>query len=108
MPTPKSCTITKNKIWSSNAGRVASGKMVGDVIGIKYKLEVQWALVNPMDVIKIDNAVSKPFFNVRFLDPATNEFKTIICYAGDPSYPPYSWAEGYRKYTGICVNLIEQ
>lgn len=108
MPTPKSCKITRNKIWSQNAGRVASGKMVGDIIAIKYKLEIQWALVKSADVIKIDTAVSKSFFNVKFLDPATNSYKTIVCYAGDPSYPPYSWAEGHKKYTGVSVNLIEQ
>jgi len=109
VPEPKKITITKNKIWSKNTTRTADGTAVGDIIAIKYKAEIEWALTSPEDTILIDRAVSGPaFFSAEIIDPASNETIAKTFYAGDPSYPPYSYAEGFRKYTGVSVNLIEQ
>jgi hypothetical protein len=109
LPDPKSIKVTKNKVWSKNTTRTADGTAVGDIICQKYKLEIVWALTNPEDTALIDKAVShEAFFPAEFIDPATNETVTKTFYAGDPSYPPYSYAEGYKKYLGVSVNLIEQ
>ena len=39
MPEPKlnGLKISRNKIWSKNAGRGADGTMTGDIIGLKWK-----------------------------------------------------------------------
>ena len=44
MPTLKlnGLTITKEKIWSKNTGRAASGEMIGDIITTKYTLKCSW------------------------------------------------------------------
>lgn len=111
MPEPKAdgLTVTKNKIWSKNAGRAADGNMVGDIVGIKYKLDIQWAYCKPADVQKIDAAVSgAAFFPVRFVDPGTGQEVTRNFYAGDPKYPVHTYAMGGGRYKGVSVSLIEQ
>lgn len=109
MPQAKSLTVTKEKIWSKNAGRAADdGKMIGDIIGCKYKLQIQWGLLSEGDTTKIDEAVSPAFFNVTFLAPGSNTRVTKSFYAGTPTYPVYSYAEGVKTYQGVSVDLIEQ
>ena len=64
MPTPalSGLTIKKEKIWSNNTGRVANGDMVGDLIAIKYTLEITWPMLSRADAAKIDAAISPAFF----------------------------------------------
>lgn len=109
MPQAKSLTITEEKIWSKNAGRSAdSGKMIGDIIGYKYKLQIQWGLLSREDTAKIGAAVKPVFFNVTFLSPVTNSRVTKTFYAGTPTYPVYSYVDGVKTYQGTAVDLIEQ
>ena len=109
MSEPKSngMSITRNKVWSSNTGRTASGNMVGDLICIKYKLEITWAVSDFADAALIDNAVSSAFFPVTFTD-IDGSTVTRTFYAGDATYPRYSNFIRGVKYTNISVNLIEQ
>lgn len=72
-------TVTKEKIWSANTNRTATGYMVGDIIAIKYKLQCKWNHLTMEQVAAIDSAVSgAAFFTVTFTDPATNG-KHCIC-----------------------------
>jgi hypothetical protein len=100
-------TITREKVWSSNTGRSAGGTMVGDLVGIKYKLQCEWPPLSAADVAKIDAAVSPAFFTVSFWDPRTNARITRTMYAGTPSYPVHSYAQG-TPYKGVTVDLIEK
>jgi hypothetical protein len=101
-------TIKKEKIWSSNTGRAANGEMIGDIIGVKHTLSCEWPPLTRENVTAIDAAISPAFFNVTFLDPATNAAKTIRCYAGSPVYPVYSYKAGVKTYSGVAVDLIEK
>lgn len=101
--------ITKEKIWASNTGRAANGETIGDLVAIKYKLECEWpASISREDVAKIDEAISPAFFSVTFLDPGSNTRVTKTFYAGTPTYPVYSYANGLPTYNGVAVNLIEK
>ena len=100
--------ITREKIWSSNTGRAANGETIGDIVAIKYKLHCEWPPLTRADVVILDAAVTPAFFNVTFLDPATNQQKTIRCYAGTPTYPVYSYYNGVKTYAGVSVDLIEK
>ena len=101
--------ITKEKIWASNTGRAANGETIGDLVAIKYKLECEWpASLSREDVAKIDEAISPAFFSVTFLDPGSNTRITKTFYAGTPTYPVYSYANGLPTYNGVAVNLIEK
>ena len=100
--------ISREKIWSSNTGRVANAEMVGDLVGIKTTLKCQWPPLTRAQVAEIDSLVSIPFFTVAFTDPATNARKTITAYAGTPTYPVYSYVDGVKTYHGVAVDLIEK
>lgn len=110
MPTPKldGLKINREKIWSSNTGRAANGETIGDIVAIKYKLQIEWPPLTREQVAVIDAAVTSAFFTVSFLDPATNAAKTITCYAGTPVYPVYSYHSGVKTYAGVTVSLIEK
>jgi hypothetical protein len=108
MPTPaiSGLTIKKEKIWSNNTGRVANGDMVGDLIAIKYTLEITWPMLSRADTAKIDAAISPAFFNVTFTDPGSNSRITKRCYSNTPSYPVYSYVDGVKTYKGVGATLI--
>lgn len=55
-------TITKEKVWSANTGRAADGNLIGDLVGIKYKLQCEWPPLSREDVAIIDAAISPAFF----------------------------------------------
>ncbi|POP32279.1 hypothetical protein C3B58_12645 [Lactonifactor longoviformis] len=110
MPTLKKegLTITKEKIWSKNTGRAADASMIGDIAGYKYKLQCQWPPLSRSEAAIIDAAVTPAFFNVTFLDPGSNARITRMFYAGTPTYPVYSYANGTKTYQGVAVDLIEK
>ena len=110
MPTPvlSGLTIKKEKIWSKNTGRVANGDMVGDIIAIKYTLEITWPMLSRADTAKIDAAISSAFFDVTFTDPGSNSRVTKQFYSNTPSYPVYSYADGVKTYKGVGATLIQK
>ena len=108
-PEPDSIlTIKKEKVWSNNTGRVANGDMVGDLIAIKYTLEITWPMLSRADAAKIDAAISPAFFNVTFTDPGSNSRITKRCYSNTPSYPVYSYVDGVKTYKGVGATLIQK
>ncbi len=110
MPTLKldGLTITKEKIWSSNTGRSASGEMIGDVVNYKYTLKCEWPPLTREQVAIIDQAVTPAFFSVTFSNPATNKRTTTTFYAGTPTYKVYSYVNGIKTYHGVAVDLIQK
>lgn len=110
MPTLKKegLKITKEKIWSSNTGRASTGDMIGDLIGIKYKLQCQWPPLSRERTAIVDKAVTPAFFSVTFTDPGSNSRITRRFYAGTPTYPVYSYVNGMKTYVGVQVDLIEK
>lgn len=109
LPTPalEGITITYEPIWSSNAGRVASGKLTGTKITSKWKLEVKWPVLSQSDAQKVFDAASGEFKTVIFTDYSGTE-RTITAYCGTPSAIPYSWASGLRWVTNVALSIIEQ
>lgn len=114
MPTPKigGITISKNKIWSKNTGRNNQGEMVGDIIAIKRKVEIEWGILSPEHMSKIDTQVSRvdlPYITVRYLDEK-GSITEIRAYTGDISYPLQSNKYGGNnlRATGVKVSLIEK
>ncbi len=112
MPEPalKGITVTKEKIWSKNAGRSSTGLFIGDIVAHKYKIQITWPPLTQAQTALIDEVISKASFEAKFIDPAstTGEFVTRIVYAGTPTYPVYSYANGLPRYVGVGVNLIER
>lgn len=110
-PAHNGLTFTKEPIWSSNTGRGATGKMLGDIIGYKFKLQIKWPALSQEQTSLINQAInSKAFFDVEFIDPTNSNGDKITksFYAGTPTYPVYSYVDGLPRYVGVGVDLIEQ
>lgn len=111
MPTPSKLISGKEPIWSSNTGRTSTGLMVGDIVGYKFKLQIEWNVLNQEQSAALDNAITTtPFFTVKFIDPTSpaGEYKEITAYANGVSYPVYSYVDGLPRHTGVGLSLIEQ
>lgn len=112
LPTPKleGLTITENKLWSANTGRLeSSGEMAGTIVAIKQKLEIKWPPLNMGQVLQIRNAVSSmdPFHRLRYTD-MSGEVTEMSVYFGDPSYTLYSYSEGVQRIHDVSVSAIEK
>ena len=82
---------------SEDSGRNANGDTVIDIINRKAKVYVTF---RPMDS-------SNYVVNVSFLDPKTNQTKTIQAYTGTPE-PEYYWIhENQVLYKSFNLNFIE-
>lgn len=112
LPTPKlgGLTITPNKMWSANTGRLEStGTMVGTVVAIKNKIEIKWPSLTMEQVAVIEAAVSTltAFHTLRYTD-MTGQSKTLKVYFGDPTYNIYSYSEGVQRIQDVSVSAVEQ
>lgn len=113
MPVPKigGFNISKNKIWSKNAGRNDLGVMVGTILRIVYKVEIEWPPLNTSQVALIDDIVSNidmPYTHIKF----TNErgiVTEIDAYFGDATYPVYGTnIYGKQIMNGVKIDGIQQ
>ena len=109
MPTPSKLTITKNKVWSKNTGRSSTGTFIGDIVAIKDKLQSEWKTMSQENSALLDSIVENTSIRVKYVDPSDSKGRTVekVMYANDPSYPVYSYVDGFSRYTGVGVNLIE-
>lgn len=112
MPDPalEGMTISKEKIWSSNTGRTASGRMVGTIVAIKTTVKIKWPPLTPAQVQIIETAVSnadKAFTTLKYTD-MTGRTVSKTVYFGTPTYTVYSWAAGKQYIRDVSVEGIEQ
>lgn len=110
MPEPKhnGLRFSKEKIWSKNTGRGSTGDMNGDVIARKWTIEVEWPPLNEEKIGIVDTAIDPTYVMVKAIRPGTGKTMELKMYAGTPTYPVYSYAEGYPRYVGVGVILIER
>ncbi len=108
MPPVQKLTISREPIWSKNAGRGADGKMIGDIIAQKMKLQIVFNPLSDAQAASLDAAIIPAFFSVKFRNPSSGGLETKTMYAGSPTYPVYSYVEGLPRYVGVGVDLIEQ
>lgn len=113
MPTPKQngFQISYNKIWSRNTGRNDNGDMVGTIIAIKKKVEIEWAVLTTSEIETINsvvNDISNPFTSVKYTDDK-GKTTEITAYFGDLAVPIYSFnANGKQIMTGVKLSSVEK
>lgn len=112
LPTPalEGLTITTNKIWSANTGRLeSSGEMAGTIVATKRKLEIKWPDLTMESARIIEDAVSsmEPFHELRYTD-MTGKTESITVYFGDINYTIYSYSEGIQWIRNAAVAAIEK
>ncbi len=104
-------TVSRNKIWSSNTGRNNNGNMVGTIVTIKTKVEVELAPISPAKAAIIDSVVSdinNPFPKAKILY-VNGQQKEVTIYTSDISYHWLSQALGDGGLiTGVKLSVIEQ
>lgn len=112
MPTPalEGVTISREKIWSADTGRTASGRMVGTIVSIKTTVKIKWPPLTMAQAQRIEGAVSDknhPFTTLTYTDmTGTTVTKTV--YFGTPTYTMYSWAKGFQYVEGVSVEGVER
>ena len=112
MPTPKlgGLTITPNKMWSANTGRLeSSGEMVGTIVAIKHKISIKWPDLTMEQIGTIEAAISSrtAFHELQYTD-MTGQVATLQVYFGDPTYTIYSYSEDIRWIRDAAVDAIEK
>lgn len=109
---PKIGGITRKveKIWSSNTGRTASGKMQGTINAIKTTYSIEWPPLTQREQERLESVISnheKPFVPLRIRRPngMVQEFE---CYFGTPSFGEWDWINNQWMCTGAKVDAIER
>lgn len=82
-------TYTRAKVWSKNTGRNDYAEMVGTIVGIKDKIEIQLPPLTGEQAKVLDDVVSDidnpyPTAQVLFLGGTQKE---MTIYTGDVTYP---------------------
>ncbi len=101
-PAFRGVTESIEKIWSSNTGRVSTGKMTGDLVAIKKKLVIKYPPLTDTERQKLENAVADAFFSVTY------KGRKYTMYADSPVLNLYSMAAGLPRYEGASLTLVEQ
>lgn len=103
-------TRKREKIWSSNTGRTASGKMQGTINAIKTTYSFEWPALSQQEQELIDSLVSDkatPFSTIRIRRP-DGSVHTMECYFGTPTYGEWNLIGGRWRCTGAKVDAIER
>ena len=112
LPTPAlgGLTITPNKLWSANTGRLeSSGEMAGTIVAIKHKVSIKWPDLTMDKVQIIEDAVSSmtAFHTLKYTD-MTGQTTEMQVYFGDPTYTIYSYSDGVQWVRDVSVDAIEK
>lgn len=95
-------TLSRNKIWSKNTGRNDYGEMVGTIVAIKDKIELQLPPITGEQAEYLDDVISdpsNPFPNAKVLFLGGKQ-KELTIYTGDVTYP---FATRARNEDGLIV-----
>ena len=103
-------SVTDEPIWSSNTGRSASGKMIGDIVAMKSTIEIAWTPLSFADMKKIRDAIISggEFFSITYPDPAVGANVTKTVYCGNIPRLLYSLSSRYPRYQDVTIQFIER
>lgn len=92
----------------SAAERNTAGTMLIKRIATKRKLQLNWSFMDDLDLKKVLNLVSSPFFTVEYPDPQTGNRRTGVFYVGDRTMGALDYKNGRVRWKDIKFNLIER
>lgn len=92
----------------SKSDRVASGKMVMEIIATKRRVDVVWKYIKDDELqIIIDTiTANKPFFTLEYPDAGGTQ--TMTCYSGDIMTGLWYTVGGVRYWQDVSIAFIEQ
>lgn len=103
-------TRKREKVWSKNTGRTASGRMQGSILTLKTTLSFSWPPLTKAEMDAIEAAVSDqatPFSVVELTHP-DGTVESWECYFGTPSYTHWELVGGVWRTTDAKVDAIER
>lgn len=107
LPAPVSISIGSEIIWSSNTGRVSTGKMIGDVIAEKEKLTLSWGILTKEEYDTIKDNLKAGFWPIKI--NVDGEPYQISAYRGTLTRVPIGkLPDGKYYYRSANVEIIEQ
>jgi uncharacterized protein DUF6711 len=106
MPTPTDLNVGVMDL--SKAERNSNGAMIIERIATKKKLAITYSYLSADDLSTVLKAISGTFYDVQYLDPVTNSFKTSSFYCGDRSIGMVSFVDSVPKYKEVTFDLIER
>ena len=93
----------------SKSERLASGKMAMEIIAVKRRLDLTYAIITAANLKTIMDALDGTVFHtVVYPDPQSGEATSITAYAGDVSNVAGQKIGGTRYYQDVSISLIEQ
>lgn len=92
----------------SKAERNAKGEMIIERIATKRKLELAFKNLPKDESSKLLKLVSSVFFEVEYIDPQDNGFKTGTFYCGDRTSGMMGFLNGQPYWKDVKFNLIER
>jgi len=103
---PKDFRISHYKL--TKAGRVASGKMVMEVIAKKRKFELDYEVLKGKDLRTILDILNtdQSFFELEYIE--NDEVHTATVYVGEISYRRFRTDSGAWYWKDVAFDLIEQ
>lgn len=107
LPAPVSISIGSEIIWSSNTGRISTGKMIGDVVAEKEKLSISWGIITKSEYDMIKNSLSAGYWPL--LINVDGEPYQINAYRGTLNRVPMGQlSDGSYYFRSASVEIVEQ
>lgn len=95
--------VEYDKLWSSDSGRVSSGKMTGTLVGVFTKLVIQIGTMTAAEAATFLGLVNVASANVTYWDYATQAYKTESFYFGDAKIDNAKLKIGTGKPQSISI-----
>lgn len=107
LPAPTTISADSEIIWSSNTGRISTGKMIGDVIAEKEKFSITWGILTKAEYDLIKKALSAGFWPL--IINVDGEAYQINAYRGSLKRVSMGQlSDGIYYYRSASVELVEQ
>lgn len=101
--------ISHNDIWSQNSGRTKAGTYTGDLIGFKWRLDVEIDPCSRETLQKLYTVVESPVITVGFTNPKNNQHKEIKCYSSATKFSVYNYeVTNELTYQGVSFSVVER
>ena len=109
MPTPdENVVFDKEPLWSSNAGRTASGLFVGDIVAEKRVVTFTFTQLDSEEISMIEKELNT-FYTIDFIDPFIPQKRiTMQCYKPPRSYPFKKIVKGSASFDSFTLKCIER
>jgi hypothetical protein len=105
IPTPSEFSVGVMDI--SKAERNANGNLIIERINTKKKLSLKYSYLSATNLSTVLSSISSTTFTVRYLDPATNSFKSSKFYTGDRAVGMIDFQNNTPRYKEVQFDLIE-